>query len=91
MGETIRKYIQISGHVQGVGFRYRTKYAAEQLGITGWVSNMWSGDVEMEVQGQPAAIDEMLRLVMRGRYIRIDGIIDRQIPLENEERGFHIR
>lgn len=35
--EIIRKEIRFTGNVQGVGFRYRAKYAAEGLGVTGWV------------------------------------------------------
>ena len=33
----IRRYYRMVGTVQGVGFRYRARYAAEALGITGFV------------------------------------------------------
>lgn len=87
----IREYRRVSGYVQGVGFRYRTKYAAEAVGVTGWVSNMWNGEVEMEVQGTPEQLDEMFRQILRARYIRVDNMTRREIPLEMNERGFHIR
>ena len=52
MSESIvRKHIYFSGDVQGVGFRFRSYYIAQSLGLTGWVENMWDGRVEMEVQG----------------------------------------
>ena len=47
----VRKHIFFSGDVQGVGFRYRSFYIAQSLGLTGWVENLWDGRVEMEVQG----------------------------------------
>lgn len=47
----VRKHIYFSGDVQGVGFRYRSCYIAQSLGLTGWVENLWDGRVEMEVQG----------------------------------------
>lgn len=47
----IRMSITFYGSVQGVGFRYRAKYAADGLGLTGWVENEWDDTVRMEVQG----------------------------------------
>ena len=56
----IRKYIQFYGKVQGVGFRYHATYRAKFLGLTGWVRNCSDGSVEMEVQGKPELIDDLL-------------------------------
>lgn len=81
----------ISGHVQGVGFRYRARYAANGLGVTGWVRNEWDGTVEMEVQGTEAQMNQMLKLVNQGPYISIDGIDAEEIPVEAHESGFHVR
>jgi acylphosphatase len=44
----------LGGRVQGVGFRYFTRRAAERLGLVGWVKNLPDGDVEVQVAG-PAA------------------------------------
>ena len=35
----IRKAIEVSGRVQGVGYRYFVQDCAEDLGLTGWVRN----------------------------------------------------
>ena len=32
-----RRHWRFTGQVQGVGFRYRAQYAAQRLGLTGWV------------------------------------------------------
>ncbi|MCD8169752.1 MAG: acylphosphatase, partial [Clostridiales bacterium] len=56
----VRKHIIFSGRVQGVGFRYTACYLASSLGLTGWVNNLWDGDVEMEVQGDEASISRLV-------------------------------
>ena len=50
--EKVRKHIFFYGRVQGVGFRYYAVQKANQLGLTGWVKNLYDGSVEMEVEGQ---------------------------------------
>lgn len=90
-GGIIRREMRFSGSVQGVGFRYRAKHAAESCGVSGWVENEWDGTVFMEAQGTERQILEMIRLIKNGRYIRIDNIDSRDIPLEEDSRGFHIR
>ena len=61
----IRKHIQFYGKVQGVGFRYHATYKARFLGLTGWVRNCSDGSVEMEVQGEPELIDDLLLYLHR--------------------------
>ncbi len=87
----IRKKFTFTGSVQGVGFRYRAKYAAMELGITGWVSNEWDGSVHMEAQGSEQMINEMLRQINRGSYISIDWINSEEIPVVEKEKGFRVR
>ena len=48
----IRQHIYFSGRVQAVGFRFRAQMNATQLGLTGWVRNLFDGRVEAEVQGE---------------------------------------
>ena len=79
----VRKHIFFSGDVQGVGFRYRSFYIAQSLGLAGWVENLWDGRVEMEVQGSEASIQQQ-------RWINVADMEITEIPCE-EERGFKIR
>lgn len=87
----IRRHYRFTGQVQGVGFRYRAKYAANGMCITGWAKNEWDGSVEMEVQGTEEAINRMLVMINRSDYIRIDTIEYRDIPLEEHEASFYVR
>ena len=89
--EKIRKFLKIYGQVQGVGFRYRANYAADSLGVTGWVRNEWDGTVEMEVQGTESQINQLLTLINTGTYVNIEEIKSRQLPVEENESGFHVR
>ena len=84
----IRKRIVFSGWVQGVGFRYRARHAAELLGATGWVRNEYDGSVTMEIQGTEEQIDGVSLAIERGRYVKIENMDVRTIPVVPHEQGF---
>ena len=87
----IRKRIIFYGWVQGVGFRYRARHAAERFSCTGWARNEWDGSVVMEIQGTTENIDQVILAIERGAYIRIENMDSQTIaPVENE-RGFITR
>lgn len=88
---TVRRHYFIYGQVQGVGFRYRAKYAAQTLGLTGWVENMDDGSVEMEVQGLPEQIDQMFPMIQRSDYIQITDIRHMDCTPDPWARGFGVR
>jgi len=50
------RHLQITGRVQGVGFRYSMQREATRIGVRGWVRNRRDGSVEALVQGNDAAI-----------------------------------
>lgn len=87
--EKVRKHIIFSGRVQGVGFRYRSYYIAQSLGLTGWVKNTWDDRVEMEVQGTRADIDQMLVKLHEQRFVCIDTMDIKEIPVQ-QESSFYI-
>lgn len=58
--------IRISGHVQGVGFRYALCDEAELRGVTGWVRNRADGTVEALLQGDAAAVESLIAWARRG-------------------------
>ena len=84
----IRKHIRFWGRVQGVGFRYRAYHAANAVGATGWVRNEYDGSVTMEIQGTEEQIDQVILLIEKGRFVRIENMDARSIPVKEEERGF---
>ena len=87
----IRRRYRFTGRVQGVGFRYRAKHAAALYSITGWVKNEWDGSVLMEAQGTKFQLGLLLEAINRGTYIDIDWIQTEDIPVDEDETGFHVR
>ena len=83
-----RRHISFYGWVQGVGFRYRARHAAELYGCTGWVRNEWDGSVTMEIQGTEDSIDKVILAIEAGRYVKIENMDSRTIPLVADEYGF---
>src|SRR5579862_1107038 len=53
--EGSRVRIEVSGIVQGIGFRPFVYRLARELALTGWVRNSSAG-VSLEIQGEPRAI-----------------------------------
>lgn len=67
MSEAIaRLHVTIRGRVQGVGFRFHTQQAAEELGLTGWVANRSDRSVEVVAEGPRAALDRFLTTLKHG-------------------------
>ena len=87
----IRKHMIFHGWVQGVGFRWRVRQAADLYGCTGWVRNEWDGTVSMEIQGTEEAIDKVIMSIESGRYVQIENMDSRTIPVDPEEYGFRTR
>ena len=84
MEDKVRKHIFFYGRVQGVGFRYYSVNKARQLGLTGWVRNLYDGSVEMEVQGPERFIDELIIFLQNRRFVEIDDIKAKTLPIQDE-------
>ena len=83
----IRRRFSFAGCVQGVGFRWRARQAANLFGCTGWCRNEWDGTVTMELQGDETQIDQVIQAIQRGRYIDIERMDVQNIPIK-AERSF---
>ena len=85
-----RKY-EISGRVQGVGFRYFAERVAGQLGIRGYVKNRWDGKVEVYAIGDEYSLEEFKRHLAEGpRSARVSGIEESDEPVRKEYSTFMI-
>jgi acylphosphatase len=56
----------VHGDVQGVGFRYFVQRRAQETGLAGWVRNLPDGSVEIQAEGERAALERFLEQVSRG-------------------------
>lgn len=55
-----RRTYYFAGNVQGVGFRYTTKYAVSRTSVTGFVRNLPDGRVELVMEGPEADMDDVV-------------------------------
>lgn len=64
--DTIRRHVVVHGKVQGVFFRDSTREAAENEGVSGWVTNRDDGSVEAVLEGAPAAVEAVVGFCRMG-------------------------
>lgn len=64
--EIVQLHAIVDGRVQGVGFRFFVKAAADELNLTGWVRNKWDGRVEVLAEGDRAGLENLLDALRRG-------------------------
>lgn len=60
------KHCFVSGHVQGVAFRYYTRKEATNLNLSGWVRNLPDGRVEVWACGEASEVDKFCRWLQQG-------------------------
>jgi len=61
-----RLHARVSGHVQGVNFRYCTRATAQEIGVTGWVRNRSDGTVEVIAEGTRQQLERLLQFLNAG-------------------------
>ena len=67
--------ITITGHVQGVGFRFGARTMANSLGVKGFVKNLYTGQVYIEAEGSEVQLRHFLEWCHRGpSYSRITDV-----------------
>lgn len=85
--QVIRRRVIVRGRVHGVGFGYSTAREAFKLGVTGFARNSGDGAVEVEIEGNQAAVEAMLAWFAsrsHGAFIRSVTVSDRE-PLGSTE------
>jgi acylphosphatase len=84
-------HAQITGRVQGVGYRAWTVDAAERLGLAGWVRNRRDGTVEAVFKGGEDAMVRILDECWRGpRGAKVDNVVATSIADEGSN-DFSVR
>jgi len=72
----IARLVRVHGYVQGVSFRATCQWEAQARGVTGWARNELDGTVSAWFEGEPEAVEGMIKWCRRGpraaRVIHID-------------------
>jgi acylphosphatase len=88
----IRAHVVVSGFVQGVGYRYFVFNRAVNLGLVGYVRNVFSGEVEIEIEGNRSLIEEFIKEVKVGpRVAHVKDVKIEWLKCTNSFKSFEIR
>jgi acylphosphatase len=70
---SVKGYVR--GRVQGVGFRYFVRTAAQRHGLCGYAQNLADGRVEFLLQGEADALEQVIRMIRAGpSHARVDEV-----------------
>ena len=87
----LAKKFLIAGRVQGVGFRFFADRWASQLGVCGYVKNLWDGSVEVYAIGDAIALEELKRQLSEGpRSAHVTGITESDEVVDKRYNHFII-
>ena len=87
-----RLYAVITGRVQRVGYRDFVEDAADLLELTGWVRNLYNGDVEVVVEGEEPKLQQFSALISTGPSLAfVRNYTEDWSPATGEFRDFAIR
>ncbi|HAS3650752.1 TPA: acylphosphatase [Vibrio cholerae] len=90
MEKQCSKFI-VSGHVQGVGFRYHTSHQGLKLGLTGYAKNLNNGDVEVVACGTPERLEGLYLWLQEGpKTASVRQVRRLSSELEHDYQGFEI-
>jgi acylphosphatase len=85
-----RRWI-VRGHVQGVGYRYFARQAAQAMGVRGWIRNLPDGSCEVQVAGGAELLARFQDELRRGpRGSRVESIDEESLVQVPEWQGFQI-
>lgn len=81
----------VSGHVQGVGFRYHTAHEGLKLSLSGYAKNLPDGKVEVLACGKEEQVASLLRWLEDGPSTsRVTHVISEQVDWRAVD-GFSIQ
>ena len=87
-----RAHVTVKGTVQGVAYRWSTQEQARALGVSGWVRNLNSGDVEVLAEGPVDAVDALVTWCRRGPpAAQVEKMDVEELPATGEFTSFAIR
>ncbi|CAH1057482.1 Acylphosphatase [Paenibacillus pseudetheri] len=86
----VRKQIVFSGRVQKVGFRLEIYTIAERMRLTGTVTNLKDGSVEVEVQGEEQQISFLVHCMKSLKRASVKKVTMSDLPIHESEKDFTI-
>lgn len=92
MADFLRAEYTVSGHVQGVGYRYFAARHAAALGIGGYAKNLIDGSVRIVAEADGNILKEFMKYLREGpSRAYVDNVKVICSDYTGEFRGFEIR
>jgi len=86
-----RLELEITGRVQGVGFRWSTVQQAERLGVRGQVANRPDGSVRITAEGPRERLEQLREWARQGpRSAHVDRCHEQWSSATGEFDGFGV-
>ena len=83
---------QVTGRVQGVGFRHFTRKKARDFGLEGWVKNERDGSVRLEAEGPRGKLEDFLEALHEGPHTaRVESVSSDWQSAAGDFEGFQVR
>lgn len=86
--DVVARRYNVSGRVQGVGFRNYVEHVAERIGVSGYVRNRRDGRVEVFAIGSPQELQQLRVALERGPMMsRVDTVAEEPDTVEKKYLG----
>ena len=86
-----RAHLYVEGRVQGVNFRGFSRRVAVEMGLKGWVRNLYDGRVEILAEGDRANLESFIKRLEAGpSFARVDQVSVRWGEYTGEFPDFRI-
>lgn len=84
------KEILVTGHVQGVGFRWTASRIAQSLDVAGWVRNDPDGTVSIAVEGEAGEVEAFISRLRDAMGDHISEFRERDVAPGRYRHGFDV-
>lgn len=86
--DVVARRYNVSGRVQGVGFRNYVEHVAGKIGVSGYVRNRRDGRVEVFAMGAPEQLKQLRVALERGPMMsQVDGVAEEPDTVEAKYLG----
>ena len=90
--ELVSAHLLISGRVQGVGFRWFVTRKANEYNLKGYVRNLYTDEVEVEVEGNKGLIQEFVKELRIGpRWAQVTDVKIQWKDYQGRYENFDVR
>ncbi len=91
MNQRAHLAIFFTGRVQGVGFRYSTLQVAKEFEVSGFVTNLPDGRVQLVAEGLPREVEAFVAMVQERMHGYIRKVEQETLPAGTVYKGFAIK